>query len=216
METFLLGMDALEFLRRQGFSVLESKIAISEETAASIAKDIGFPVTLKISSKTVIHKTELQGVRAFLINEKEVRSAFNELVHIFNITGRVKELDGIIIQEIGKGLEFIVGVYEDRQFGHVIMFGQGGIYVEALRDITFRPLPIDKKDAKEMIEELSISKILSSPRQKKINPDMIVDFLLQISQLIENNKTIEEMDLNPVFVSDKIKICDARLKISSG
>lgn len=213
--TLLLGMDALEFLKKQGFSILKSRTAISEETAASLAKDIGFPVTLKISSKTVVHKTELNGVRNFLLSEKEVRTAFNELVHIFNVLGRIKELDGIIVQETGKGLEFIVGVYEDRQFGHVIMFGQGGIYVEALKDISFRPLPLNKKDAKQMIEELSAWKILTSPRQKKINPSIIEDFLLQISELIEKNKNILEMDLNPVFISEDIKICDARLKIRS-
>lgn len=213
MEDLLLGIEALEFLKNEGFSVLQSRLAISEETAAEIAKDIGFPVTVKISSKTVIHKTELDGVKNFLLNEKEVRSAFNELVHLFGISGRIRELNGIIIQESGKGLEFIVGVYKDRQFGHVIMFGYGGIYVEALKDVTFRPLPIERKDAKEMIKELSAWKILSSPRQKRIDPAIIEEFLLQISQFVERNKKIEEMDLNPVFISDSIKICDARLKI---
>ncbi|HPP06233.1 MAG TPA: acetate--CoA ligase family protein, partial [Syntrophorhabdaceae bacterium] len=107
MEDLLLGIEALEFLKKEGFPILESRITISEETAASYAKDIGFPVTLKVSSKTIIHKTELNGVKPFLLNEKEVRSAFNELVHTFNTLGRTKDINGIIVQEMGKGLEFI-------------------------------------------------------------------------------------------------------------
>ncbi|HOP84985.1 MAG TPA: acetate--CoA ligase family protein [Syntrophorhabdaceae bacterium] len=213
MEKILLGIDALEFLKKEGFSILESRITISEETAASHAKEIGFPVTLKISSKTIIHKTEFNGVKTLLLNEKEVKSAFNEIVHTFNVLGRARDLDGIIVQETGKGLEFIVGVYMDRQFGHVIMFGQGGIYVEASKDVSFRPIPITRKDAKAMMEELDVWKIITSPRQKKINPAMIEDFLLKISEFVEKNKMIEEMDLNPVFISEKINICDARIKI---
>jgi len=208
-------MEALEFLKKEGFPILESRITISEETAAAHAKVIGFPVTLKISSKTIIHKTEFNGVKTLLLNEKEVKSAFNEIVHTFNILGIVRDLDGIIVQKMGRGLEFIAGVYMDRQFGHVIMFGQGGIYVEALKDVTFRPIPITRKDAKAMIEELNIWKIITSPRQKKINPAMIEDFLLKISDFVEKNNMIEEMDLNPVFISEEINICDARIKICS-
>ncbi|HOJ42674.1 MAG TPA: acetate--CoA ligase family protein [Syntrophorhabdaceae bacterium] len=213
MEDLLLGIEALEFLKKEGFPILESRITISEETAASYAKDIGFPVTLKVSSKTIIHKTELNGVKPFLLNEKEVRSAFNELVHTFNTLGRTKDINGIIVQEMGKGLEFIVGVYVDSQFGHTIMFGQGGIYVEAIKDVSFRPIPIARKDAKEMIQELDAWKIITSPRQKRINPVMIEDFLLKISDFVETHKNVEEMDINPVFVSEKISICDARIKI---
>ncbi|HPP06612.1 MAG TPA: acetate--CoA ligase family protein, partial [Syntrophorhabdaceae bacterium] len=88
-----------------------------------------------------------------------------------------------------------------------------GIYVEAIKDVSFRPIPIARKDAKEMIQELDAWKIITSPRQKRINPVMIEDFLLKISDFVETHKNVEEMDINPVFVSEKISICDARIKI---
>jgi len=212
MERLLLGVDVLNFLEQEGFTVLRSALAKDENGAMRIASGIGFPVALKVSSPDVIHKTEIGGVRVPLNNEDEVRKAFRELTE----GNPGKRIDGIMVQELGKGLELIVGMLRDRQFGPVLMCGLGGIFVEALTDVSFRMLPIEAKDAREMIEELKAYSILISPRQKGINLSEIEDFLLKVSRFIMKHREIQEMDLNPVFITQSgIKICDARIKMDS-
>jgi len=213
MGDLLLGIEALQFLKEEGFSVLESRVAKEEEEAVRIAREIGFPITLKISSKRVLHKTEIGGVRTGIIDEGEVRKNFNDLLEQLFISIGKECIEGIIVQESGKGFELTVGIYEDSQFGKVIMFGQGGIYVEALADVTFRLLPIKRKDAKSMIEELSISKALFSPRQNYANLKSVEDFLIKVSDLTMRRPEIKELDLNPVFLAENMKICDARIKL---
>jgi acyl-CoA synthetase (NDP forming) len=216
MERLLLGLDAINLHEKEGFSVLTSKLARAEDEATKIALEIGFPVVLKVLSPDVVHKTEVGGVRAFINTEDELREAFRGLVEDFTTHNPEKRLDGIMVQGMGRGLELIVGVLKDQQFGPVLMFGLGGIFVEAIRDVSFRLLPIETKDAREMIEELNAYRILTSPRWKGIDIAMIEDFLLKVSGFTEREKGLQEMDLNPVFVSSSgIEICDARLKIDS-
>ncbi|MCX7857763.1 MAG: acetate--CoA ligase family protein [Deltaproteobacteria bacterium] len=214
MDKLLLGMEALDFLKNEGFPVLRSIIAKSPGQALTNAEMIGYPVVLKISSKKVIHKTEIGGVKTQIINDVGLMNAFDELIEKFVSSFDREYLEGVIVQESGKGLEFIVGVYEDKQFGPVIMLGHGGIHVEALNDVSFRLLPIRKRDARLMIEDLLISKVLFSSRQDEIDALLIEEFLIKVSNLVEKNPKIKEMDLNPVFVSKEIKICDARIRLS--
>ncbi len=214
MERLLLGLDALNLLEQEGFSVLKSLLAKDENEATTIASEIGFPVALKVSSPDVIHKTEIGGVKTPVNDENEVRKAFRELVQNFVFHNPGKRLDGIIVQCIGRGLELIAGVLKDHQFGPVLMFGLGGIFVEAIKDVSFRLLPIEAKDARGMIEELNAYRILTSPRWKGIDLGIVEDFLLRVSKLIEKHRGIQEMDLNPLFISQSgIEICDARIKI---
>lgn len=214
MDMLLHGIEALGFLKQEGFFVLKSKLATSEDEALACAKDIGFPITLKVLSKKALHKTEIGGVKTGIINEDGLRRGFNELVESCALSIGKAHLEGIIVQELGRGFEFIVGIYEDRQFGRVIMFGQGGIFVEALGNVTFRLLPINKRDARSMIEDLYISKALFSSRNRWADTKVIEDFLFEISDLLGRKPEIKEMDLNPVFVSNSAKICDARIKLS--
>jgi len=214
MERLLLGLDALNLLEQEGFSVLKSLLAKDENEATTIASEIGFPVALKVSSPDVIHKTEIGGVRVPVNDEDEVRKTFRELIQNFASHNPGKRLDGIIVQGIGRGLELIAGVLKDHQFGPVLMFGLGGIFVEAIKDVSFRLLPIEAKDARGMIEELNAYRILTSPRWKGIDLGIVEDFLLRVSKLIEKHRGIQEMDLNPIFISQSgIEICDARIKI---
>lgn len=213
MEKLLLGIDALKLLEKEGFSVLQSGLARDENEAVSISSQIGFPVALKVSSPSVIHKTEIDGVRFPVSSDKEVIEGFRELMQGFRSANPEKDVEGIMIQRIGRGFELIVGVHKDNQFGPVIMFGFGGIFVEAIKDVSFRVIPIDKKDAREMIEELSAYRILTSPRQKEIDLALIEDFLVKISGFVIKHKEIEGMDLNPVFISSAgMSICDARIR----
>ncbi|MCX8110533.1 MAG: acetate--CoA ligase family protein [Syntrophorhabdaceae bacterium] len=212
MEKIILNVDALDFLEKEGFKVLKNRLAKDEEEAAQIASEIGFPVSMKVCSSHVVHKTEVDGVRYPINNTSEVREAFLELKKNFKIFHPEKFLEGIMVQRLGRGIEMIVGVHTDQQFGPVIMFGLGGIFVEAIKDISFRMIPINKKDARDMIEELSAYKILTSPRQRGIDINLIVDFLIKVSQFITLHSEVREMDMNPVFVSAKgLYVCDARI-----
>ncbi len=164
----LLGVDALVFLEKEGFPVLRSHLARNEDEVAAQASEIGFPVTLKISSPDAIHKTETKGIRVSLKGEIEVKQAFRELVESFSSSYPEKWLDGIIVQRQGSGLEVIVGMLRDRQFGPVLMFGLGGVFVEAMKDVSFRLIPIETIDAKDMMEELKGYVALRNPRSGPI------------------------------------------------
>ena len=214
MERLLLGVDALAFLEQEGLRVLDSSLARDENEAVSMASSMGFPVALKVSSPDVIHKTETGGIRVSLKSEGEVRQAFTEIVAMFRSESPEKQLDGVMVQKLGKGFELIVGARKDQQFGPVLMFGLGGIHAEAIRDVSFRLIPVSKRDAREMIEELQSYGTLKNPRSGSIDIPCIEDFLLQVSRLIEKHEEIQEMDLNPVFVASReIEVCDARIRM---
>lgn len=210
----MLGVEALASLRESGFPVLRNVLASDEDSAVRAASAIGYPVALKVSSPDVIHKSETKGIRIELRDEDEVRRAFREIVAAFTAEFPDKRLEGAIVQEMGKGLELIVGVLRDRQFGSVLMFGLGGIFVEALRDVSLRCIPIEAGDAKEMIAELQGYRALKNPRKETIDLGAIENFLLQVSEYVKSCPNVQEMDLNPVFASSAgITICDARIKI---
>ncbi len=212
MERLLLGVEALAFLEKDGLPVLKSSLARDENEAVSVASKMGFPVALKISSPDVVHKTETGGVMVSLKDEGEVRRAFKEIVDMFKADSPAKRLDGVMVQELGKGFELIVGTRKDPQFGPVLMFGLGGIFAEAMKDVAFRLVPIDSRDAKEMIEELKGYAALKNPRKGTIDLPAIEKFLMQVSKFLEKHSEIQEMDLNPVFVASRdIEVCDARI-----
>ena len=216
MEKFLLGVDALTFLEGEGLRVLESCLAGNEDEAAGAAAKMGFPVALKISSPDVVHKTETGGIRVFLRSEDEVRRAFAEIVQRFASEHPEKRIDGVMVQRLGRGFELIVGTRKDEQFGPVLMFGLGGIFAEAIRDVSFRLVPIEARDAREMIEELKSYMALKNPRSGTVDIASVEDFLLRVSSLMEKHEEIQEMDLNPVFVAGSdIEICDARIRTIS-
>ncbi|HVN24567.1 MAG TPA: acetate--CoA ligase family protein [Syntrophorhabdales bacterium] len=212
----LLGVEALSFMEKEGFLVLKAGLAGNPDEAVLIAERIGFPVALKISSPDVLHKTDEQGVRLFLASEGEVRKAFHELSEGFVSRAPRKRLDGTIVQQMGSGVEVIVGSLIDGQFGPVLMFGLGGIFAESTRDVSFRPLPINHHDAGEMIRDLRASRVLTNPRGERIDVTAIEQLLVQVSDLIARHEEIQEMDLNPVIVSScGLHICDARIKAAT-
>ncbi len=214
MESLLLGVEALSFLQEEGFPVLKSLLAHNEDDAAKKALEIGLPVTLKPSSPDVIHKTETGGIRVSLRDEAEVRQAFREIVATFSSNYPEKRLDGAMVQKQGSGLEVIVGMLRDLQFGPVLMFGLGGVFVEAMKDVTFRLIPIEKADAKDMMEELKGYDVLRNPRSGSLDLPAVEKLLVDISTFIAHHQEVQEMDLNPVFVSSHgVQICDARMKV---
>jgi hypothetical protein len=215
MKSLLLGVEALSFLEKEEFPVLRSLLAKDEDEAASKASEIGLPVTLKVSSPDVLHKTETEGIRVSLKDEVEVVQAFREIIGNFTLSNPGKRLDGIIVQKQGSGLEVIVGMLKDPQFGPVLMFGLGGIFVEAMRDVSFRLIPIETFDAKDMMEELKNYEVLRKPRSGTIDLTAVEKFLFRISTFIVIHPEIQEMDLNPVFISSHgVRICDARIMVN--
>ena len=197
--------EALKLLKKFGISLVESEIVTTPEEAVDIAKKMGFPVVLKISSKDIIHKTDVGGVIVNLNTPEDVRNGFEQIIS--NVKRRYPEakIDGVLVQRFLKDrTELVIGGKMDPQFGPVIMFGLGGIFVEVFRDVSFRIVPIAKNDAKEMIREIKAYPVLKGIRGKKpVNISKLEDMLLKVSKLLWKNQNILELDINPVLADEK-------------
>ena len=210
----LLETEAKELLKEYGIPVPDFKLIKSEEEITGLAKEINFPIVMKIVSPDIIHKTDVGGVKIGIKTEKEARIAYQEIIFEAKKYNKKAKISGVIVYPmVPQGTEVIIGIMKDPHFGPVIMFGLGGIFVEVLKDISFRILPIEERDAEEMINEIKGSKILKGVRgegPKEIKA--IKNLLLKISQLALENPEINEIDLNPVFVFEKgLQIVDARM-----
>jgi len=173
-------------------------------------RKIKLPVVLKLISSKALHKTEVNGVR-IVKDLDELRAAYGD----FYKTCKKKKIpfDGVLMQEFIKGEEVIIGINKDPTFGHVIAFGTGGKYVEILKDIAFRSCPITLKDAQDMIDEIKMRKLLYGFRgSKPVNINLLKKTLVAVSQIPKKYKGIEELDINPFIINDKIgKVADARI-----
>ncbi|MGD2295847.1 MAG: acetate--CoA ligase family protein, partial [Candidatus Aminicenantes bacterium] len=217
--SFLLEHEAYEVLKNYHFPVIQSQIATNEKHAQDVAEDIGFPVVLKIASPDVLHKFDFGGVRLNLQNKNEVRKAYLDIIK--NVRKRKPEAQivGVIVEEMAKeGKEVILGMNRDPQFGPILMFGLGGIYVEALQDVTFRLAPIRELTAQVMIKRTKTHKLLEGFRgEPPYDTDAIADCLKRLSQLVTDFDDIKELDLNPLIVYEKGQGCsivDARIILS--
>ena len=210
----LLETEAKELLREYRISVPDFKLIKSEDEIIGLAKEINFPVAMKIVSPDIIHKTDAGGVKLNIKDETEARLAYQEIISKAKKYNKNAKISGAIVDSmIPEGTEIIIGMMKDPHFGPVIMFGLGGIFVEVLKDISFRILPIEARDAEEMISEIKGYKILKGIRgEAPKDIQAIKDLLLKISQLALENPEISEIDLNPVFVFEKgLQVIDARL-----
>jgi len=199
-----LGFAETEkLLKRFQIPVASQFLVKNEFKALDCAKKLGFPVALKLSSPDIIHKTEVKGVFLNLKNEKELSIAFHSILKNARKLKKAS-IEGVLIQKQLKGREVIVGSKLDPAFGPVIMFGLGGIFVEVLKDVTFRLVPIQRKDAREMLQEIKGFPILKRVRgEKSISFEKMEDFLLKVSKMIEKNPRIKELDINPAFAGEK-------------
>jgi acetyltransferase len=208
--------NATEILSLYGFNFPKKALAKTPEEAVEIAEKIGYPVVLKVSSPNILHKTDVGGVKLNLKNAEEVYNAF------VDITINVKRfmpnayIKGVMVYEmITGGKEVILGVSYDTTFGHMLMFGLGGIYVEVLKDVSFRIAPLTKEEAYEMIEEIKGAKILEGVRgEPPYDKENIVDKILRLSQLVTDFPIIKEIDINPYVVKHQGGVAlDARMII---
>jgi acyl-CoA synthetase (NDP forming) len=196
--------ESLELLKKHKLPVADFKVVSSESAAVAAARDFGFPVVMKIISEKHSHKTDVGGVLTHLCDADDVKGAFRKLSRLS------KE---IMVQKHIDGIETIVGLKHDPTFGCVVLFGLGGIFVEAVRDVSFRVCPISKKDASEMIREIKGSKVLLGFRGKKCDLEALKDMIISVSHLASKEK-IKEMDLNPVIVNSRNAwIADARIEL---
>ena len=192
-------IQSLNVLKSYKIPIVRSLLAKDSSQAIKLAEEIGYPVALKISSSKISHKTEVGGVKINMNDDLEVKEYFDEARKKLGAM-----LDGIIIQPMVKGAEIILGVKKDENFGHLIMFGLGGIFTEITKDISFRFAPIDRKEALKMIREIKSFKILDGYRNlPKANLDSIADALVGLSNLISEHKEIKELDINPLIVTEK-------------
>jgi acetate---CoA ligase (ADP-forming) len=216
---FLPEPEAHAVLQSYGLPMLRSKMVRDSAEAVVAAQEIGFPVVLKIVSPDIVHKVDVGGVRLNLESESDVRDAFAELLQHVNAARSNVEIWGVLVQEMVRGgKETILGMKRDPHFGALLMFGLGGIYVEVLRDVTFRIAPIRELGARHMIENIKGIKLLMGYRgEPPSDLDAIAESLLRLSQLVTDFPEIEEMDINPLIVlpsGSGARVVDARILIS--
>lgn len=210
----MLETESRELLSEYGVPLPEAMFADSAKKAIEVAKKIGFPLAMKIVSPDIIHKSDLGGVQINLKGETEVHKAFDEIVKNAEKVTTRDRIFGVLISPMATyGQECIIGMIRDRQFGPVIMFGLGGIYVEVLKDVSFRVAPLSHKDIDEMTKEIKGYKALTGIRgEKPKDIDSIKDILWKLSLIAVENPEINEIDLNPIIIHEKgASIVDSRI-----
>jgi acyl-CoA synthetase (NDP forming) len=192
-------------------------LARTQQEAVTLAKQVGFPVVLKIVSPDITHKTDAEGVYLHLENEQQVIDAYQQIIENAKRFNPKASVHGVAVQKmVSQGTEVIIGIKRDPQFGPVILFGVGGILVELFKDVSLRLVPINTRDAERMIEEIKLHRLFDGYRSfKAIDKGALVSLLMKVSALAKQVPSIEEMDLNPVFLyPDGAVVVDARIILS--
>ena len=217
---YLGEADSMELLGCYGFNTLPSTVAATVEEAVDFAERIGFPVALKIVSPQIIHKSDAGGVEIQIQDSDSVREAFQAIVRKAEAFAPDVVIDGVLVQKMApKGEEVIIGASKSPGFGHLIMFGLGGIFVEVFKDVVFRLAPIGRNDARRMIRGIRGYSILGGVRGKPARDEEAVEkALVSLSDMVFNHPEIKEMDINPLFVHEKGKgatVADCRIILES-
>jgi len=210
--------DSKKVLAASGFHIPESILATTATDAVKAAEDIGYPIVMKISSPDILHKSDVGGVVVGIKNATEVKKHFNGIMQKSRHFMPEADLKGVLVQQmVTGGKEVVLGISKDPQFGHLLMFGLGGIYIEVLKDVTFRIIPVGANEAMEMIQEIRAFPLLKGVRgEEPVDMEAITDNILKLSQLATDFPEIAEMDINPLVVFSKGKgsmAIDARIAI---
>jgi acyl-CoA synthetase (NDP forming) len=212
--TILTEIEAKQVFSDIGINVTRTVLALSQKEAVTLSGEIGFPVVLKVASPDITHKTDAGGVKLGLKNKAEVRRAYAEIIDSARQKFPKAKIEGVTVQAMARpGLEIIIGTFKDPQFGPVIMFGLGGIFVEVLKDVAFRIVPILPRDAAEMIQEIKGYALLNGYRgHEPAHIPTLEKMLLNVSEFVAKTPGIKEIDLNPVFAyQDSAVAVDARI-----
>jgi acyl-CoA synthetase (NDP forming) len=212
--TVLTEIESKQVLAAAGIPVAEAHLATTAEEAGKAAKKVGFPVVIKIVSPDITHKSDVGGVRVGLESQKEVIAAFEEMLDAVRKVQPKARIDGVAVQHMAPtGIEVIIGMSKDPQFGPVLMFGLGGVLVEVLKDVSFRIVPLEPRDARQMVREIKGYPVLEGVRgHPPADIAALESLILKLSEFVEANPQIEELDLNPVFAyPDGVIAVDARI-----
>ncbi len=212
----LLEEEGYEVLRAYGFPTPKSILSSTEDECVKAAKEIGYPVVMKIASPDIIHKSDAGGVKVGVKSDDELRGAFKSIMENAKKYKADAQIKGVLVQEMVKSAkETILGASQDPTFGPVIMFGLGGVYVEVLKDVVFRIAPIDEREAAKMVESIKTIKLLKGARgERPSDLKAIADSLQRLSQLVTDFPEIKEFDINPLLVLEEGKgarVVDARI-----
>jgi len=214
--TVLTEIESKQILEEAGIPTAGARLTKTPEEAVAAANELGYPVVLKVLSPDVTHKSDVGGVKLGLDSGAAVTAAFGEIVEAVEKHQPDARVDGVAVQKMARpGIEVIVGMSKDPQFGPVLMFGLGGILVEVLKDVAFRIVPLEPRDARQMVREIKGFPVLQGFRgQEPADLEALEKLLLSVSAFVEAHPEIEELDLNPVFAyKDGALAVDARIVV---
>lgn len=216
--TLLSEAEAKELLAEAGVPVTETRVATSGEEAAALADAFGYPVVLKIVSPDIAHKSDVGGVELGVEDAGAVREGYEAMLARVKEVAPAASIAGVSVQRQAEpGTEVIIGSTTDPQFGPVMMFGLGGVFVEVLKDVAFRIVPLAERDARQMVREIKGFAILEGVRgQPAADTDAIERIIMQVSEFIADHPEVEELDLNPVLAyADGAIAVDARIILAA-
>lgn len=212
--THLTEIESKNLIMEADIPVVEGSLARSEEEMIKLSSRLEFPVALKIISPDIIHKSDAHGVALNLTDSTQASKAYIKMIESISSQYPGADIWGVSVQKMAPpGVEVIIGMSKDIQFGPVIMFGLGGVLVEVLKDVSFRVAPLTERDAREMIKEIKGYPILEGYRgHEKSDIPCLIDLLLKVSRFVEDHPEIKELDLNPVFLyKEGALVIDARI-----
>ncbi len=215
--TLLSEVEAKQVLAEAGIPVTETLLATSRDEAISTAAKAGYPVVLKVVSQDIAHKSDVGGVKLNLEDDAAVSEAFDAIMSSVKAAEPNARIDGVSVQKMADpGTEVIVGMTTDPQFGPVMMFGLGGIMVEVLKDVSFRLVPLEAKDAEAMLSEIKGRPVLDGVRgQPPVDTEALKAAILKVSSFVEAHPEVQELDLNPMLASPSGAIAvDARIVLT--
>lgn len=217
MSRFLNELEARDLLAEYQIPMAKSFLIKDKSEIAELATRMNFPVVMKILSADIQHKTEAGCVFVGVAAE-EVGQVYDQILSNAGTYDRQARIDGVLVQELAaKGLEVIVGMKKDPQFGAVIMVGTGGIYVEVFKDVAVRLTPLNREEAQRMLEETKLCEIIRGARGMQYDEEELISILLKLSDLTRHRPDVEEIDINPLFLYEKgigAKGVDALIKIT--
>jgi len=214
----LTEAESKSLLKDIGIVTNEAQLVTSKDEAVFISKKMGYPVVLKVVSKDILHKTDVGGVKLGLGTEDEVAGAYDDMIASVKQKAPKAVVDGIAVQPMAKpGVEVIIGMFKDNQFGPVVMFGIGGELVEVYKDVSFGIVPIPKRYAKQMIKDIKGYPLLDGYRGREpVDVALLEDMLLKVSDFAKDNPDVKEVDINPVIAyADSAVAVDARVILES-
>ena len=215
--TLLSEVESKAMLAEHGIAVTDTRLAASVDEAISIADELGYPVALKVAADEITHKTDVGGVELSIADADELRAAAQRIHEAVSAAAPGAAAAGVSVQPMAAlGTEVILGITQDRQFGPVLMFGLGGVFVEVLKDVAFRVVPLEPRDAAEMIREIQGFTLLEGFRgSDPVDLAALEQMLLQLSAFAEAHPEVAELDLNPVFArADGAVAVDARILLT--